>query len=65
MTYSIIPDIFADFEFLLRFVRARKFSLLLARDTLTNYWTGKIQTPQWFHNIDPADNTLQEIMKTG
>lgn len=54
-----------DFEFLLRFLRARKFSQLLARETLENYWTVKTTVPEWFRNVDPADKTIQEILRTG
>lgn len=53
------------FDFLLRFIRARKFSQLGARQTLENYWTCKAKTPEWYKGIDPTDPTLVEIMKTG
>lgn len=54
-----------DFSFLLRFLRYRKFSQLSARETLENYWTIKTKYPGWFANLDPADKTLQAIMRTG
>ena len=56
---------FADFSFLLRFLRAKKFSQLTARDTLQNYWTSKSKYPEWFANIDPADKKLQDFMRCG
>lgn len=54
-----------DFGFLLRFLRVRKFSQLEARKTLENYWTCKTLTPEWYRNVDPADKTIQEILKSG
>lgn len=54
-----------SFEFLLRFLRARKFSQLEARKTLENYWTCKTNTPEWYRNVDPADEAMQEILKSG
>ena len=53
-----------EFSFLLRFLRARKFSQLLAKETLENYWTVKTKYPEWFTDLDPADEKLQEIMRT-
>lgn len=55
----------SDFEFLLRFIRARKFSQLGARQTLENYWTCKSKTPEWYKDLDPTDPTIVEILKTG
>ncbi|XP_052224863.1 alpha-tocopherol transfer protein-like [Dreissena polymorpha] len=54
-----------DFGFLLRFMRARKFSQLGARQTLENYWKQKTKSPAWFRNVDPHDKTIVEILKTG
>lgn len=54
-----------DFGFLLRFLRARKFSQLEARKTLENYWTCKTKTPEWYRNVDPSEPAIQEILKTG
>lgn len=53
-----------EFSFLLRFLRVRKHSQLLAKETLENYWTIKTKCPEWFANLDPADETLQELMRT-
>lgn len=53
-----------ELSFLLRFLRARKHSQLLAKETLENYWTIKTKCPEWFADIDPADKTLQELMRT-
>ncbi|XP_045191876.2 alpha-tocopherol transfer protein-like [Mercenaria mercenaria] len=54
-----------DFEFLLRYLRARKFSQLGARQTLENYWTSKTTSPDWFKDVDPCDPNLIEILKSG
>ena len=56
MTFTFFPD----FEFLLRFLRVRKFSQLGARETLENYWTCKAKSPEWFQNMDPADENVQK-----
>lgn len=54
-----------DFGFLLRFMRVRKFSQLGARETLENYWTNKTKYPEWFKHIDPADEKLQKVIRSG
>ncbi|KAL4235050.1 Tyrosine-protein phosphatase non-receptor type 9 [Mactra antiquata] len=54
-----------DFEFLLRFLRTKKFSQLEARKSFENYWTCKTQTPAWYRDVDPSDPIIMDIMKTG
>lgn len=54
-----------DIEFLLRFLRVRKFTQLEARKTLEHYWTARTQSPEWFKDIDSCDPDLQEIIGTG
>ncbi|XP_045191882.1 alpha-tocopherol transfer protein-like [Mercenaria mercenaria] len=54
-----------DFGFLLRFLRARKFSQLEARKTLENYWTCKTNTPEWYRDVDPSEPAIKEILETG
>ncbi|KAL4235165.1 hypothetical protein ACF0H5_006803 [Mactra antiquata] len=54
-----------DFEFLLRFLRVRKFSQLEARKSLENYWTSKTLHPKWFLNVDPADEGVLAFLKSG
>ncbi|XP_045191877.1 alpha-tocopherol transfer protein-like isoform X1 [Mercenaria mercenaria] len=54
-----------DFQFLLRFLRARKYSQLGARETLENYWTVRTKFPDWCKNVDPGEEVLQEIIKSG
>lgn len=54
-----------DFEFLLRFIRVRKYSQLGARETLENYWTNRTKIPEWFSNVDPADEKIQKVLRLG
>lgn len=54
-----------DFEFLLRFIRVRKYSQLAARESLENYWTNRTKTPAFFHDVDPADPEIQRIIRLG
>lgn len=54
-----------DFEFLLRFLRVRKYSQLSAREALVNFWTNRTKTPEWFSNVDPADPDIQRMIRTG
>ncbi|XP_060581886.1 alpha-tocopherol transfer protein-like isoform X1 [Ruditapes philippinarum] len=54
-----------DFEFLLRFIRVRKYSQLGARETLENYWTNRTNVPEWFKNVDPADEKIHKVLRTG
>ena len=57
--------ILIDFAFLLRFLRVRKYSQVGARQTLENYLTIKTEVPQWFKDLDPADETIQALFRTG
>lgn len=54
-----------DFEFLLRFLRARKYSQVGARQTLENYLSNFTDVPEWFANVDPAEPKIQELLKLG
>lgn len=54
-----------DIQFLLRFLRVRKFTQLAARKTLENYWKARTDSPEWFQNIDSCDPDIQEIVGTG
>lgn len=54
-----------DFEFLLRFLRARKFSQVGARQTLENYLANITNVPQWFADVDPAEAKVQDLLKSG
>lgn len=54
-----------DIEFLLRFLRARKYSQVGARETLENYLSNITDVPDWFANVDPAETKVQELLKLG
>ncbi|XP_045166171.2 retinaldehyde-binding protein 1-like [Mercenaria mercenaria] len=54
-----------DFQFLLRFIRVRKYSQLGARETLENYWTNRTKIMEWFKNVDPADDKIKKVLRTG
>ncbi|XP_052225741.1 alpha-tocopherol transfer protein-like isoform X2 [Dreissena polymorpha] len=54
-----------EFSFLLRFLRTRKFSQLGARQTLENYWKQRTKSPAWFRDVDPNEEIIVEIIKTG
>ena len=60
---------FVDDHFLLRFLRAAKFSQLRAQQVLENYWTVRSVTskgaPDWFENLTPSDPRLQEVLSLG
>ncbi|KAL3860718.1 hypothetical protein ACJMK2_010803 [Sinanodonta woodiana] len=49
-----------DDKYLLSFLRARKFSQLGARELLENYWTVRTKLPEWYSDVDPADNKPSE-----
>ena len=57
--------LFSDFEFLLRFIRVRKYSQLGARETLENYWTNRTNVPEWFKNVDTADEKIHDVLRSG
>lgn len=54
-----------DFEFLLRFLRVRKYSQVGARQTLENFMGNFTNNPDWFANVDPAESKVQELLKLG
>ena len=56
---------YSDIEFLLRFLRARKYSQIGARETLENYLSNFAKVPEWFANVDPAEKKIQELLRLG
>ncbi|KAL4226304.1 hypothetical protein ACF0H5_014287 [Mactra antiquata] len=54
-----------EFSFLLRYLRGRKFSQLGAREAIENYWTNRTQSPEWFKNVDPANEDIQYYLRSG
>ena len=57
--------IYLDFEFLLRFLRIKKYSQVVARQSLVNFMANITDVPEWLSNLDPADIKLQEILRLG
>ena len=43
----------------------RKFSQVGARISLENFITSLTQTPEWFADVDPAEEEIQKVFKTG
>jgi len=62
---SVFLFALADFGFLLRFLRAKKFSQLEARKLLEMYWKLRSGRPGWFSNVDPSDAMIQKILRLG
>ena len=56
---------FSDTLFLLRFLRAAKFSQLKARTRLENYLKSLQEYSKWTTNLDPSEPGMQELMKSG
>ncbi|KAF5275221.1 hypothetical protein FQR65_LT04255 [Abscondita terminalis] len=54
-----------DAQFLLRFLRTKKFSVPLACEMLERYLTIRQLYPQWFRNLDSEDNDLTELVNSG
>ena len=58
-----------DDAFLLRFLRAAKFSQLRAQKTFENFWTVRTVpgkgVPEWFDDLNPDDETMQKCLDLG
>ncbi|KAK9883995.1 hypothetical protein WA026_004930 [Henosepilachna vigintioctopunctata] len=54
-----------DPQFLLRFLRTKKFSVPQACEMLERYLTIRQLYPQWFRNLNPEDPDLEEIINAG
>lgn len=61
--HTIFP--ISDTEFLLRFLRAAKFSQLRAREILEGYFTLKTRLSHWYDDIDTHNKGLIAFLKTG
>uniref|UniRef100_U5EUS0 Putative transporter n=1 Tax=Corethrella appendiculata TaxID=1370023 RepID=U5EUS0_9DIPT len=54
-----------DDQFLLAFLRGCKFSIERAKEKLDNFYTVRSCIPEFFHNRNPNNLELQEVMKLG
>ncbi|XP_058065919.1 alpha-tocopherol transfer protein-like [Anopheles bellator] len=54
-----------DARFLLRFLRARKHSFLLASQNLERYLAARTLHPSWFHRLDIHDAELSHLAEIG
>ena len=63
----IVPTLFyrPDTAFLLKFLRASKFSQLRARTMMEGYLGLKIELPFYYNNWDPCDPVMSELFKAG
>lgn len=60
-----VNTIFADDSFLLRFLRAKKYSLIMAQQTLLKYLNLRKTFPYIFSNMDYRDSKVNEIISNG
>ena len=69
ITYVSTLISFLDDAFLLRFLRAAKFSQLRAQKTFENFWTVRTVpgkgVPEWFDDLNPDDETMQKCLDLG
>ncbi|XP_060585300.1 alpha-tocopherol transfer protein-like [Ruditapes philippinarum] len=55
-----------DTEFLIRFLRVRKYSQLAARSTLEQYWTARTKYKDWYNpEVSPDNPIILDIIKSG
>ncbi|XP_064640896.1 alpha-tocopherol transfer protein-like [Lineus longissimus] len=54
-----------DDRFLLRFLRAGKFSILRAQKILSNYLDVRTRLPEWFKDVDPRDHNMMKALDKG
>ncbi|XP_064611505.1 alpha-tocopherol transfer protein-like [Liolophura sinensis] len=54
-----------DANFLMSFLRMRKFSQVMARKALVDYWTARMERPGWFKDVDPAGDLIQNVIGEG
>lgn len=57
--------LFSDEEFLLRFLRQKKYSIPMAQQTLLKYLSLRSYYPEIFKNLDCKDLKLQDIISNG
>jgi len=54
-----------DANFLLRFLRHKKFNVPLAKETLVQYLTMRQENSKWFHNLSLYDPVVEELINRG
>jgi len=54
-----------DANFLLRFLRHKKFNVSLAKDTLVQYLTMRQEHSKWFHNLSLLDPVVEDLINRG
>ncbi|XP_045175858.2 alpha-tocopherol transfer protein-like [Mercenaria mercenaria] len=55
-----------DTEYLIRFLRVRKYSQLAARSTLEHYWTARTKYKDWYNSGVSSDNpVILDLLKSG
>lgn len=54
-----------DVPFLIRFLRARKFSVIEAEECLLHFYSVRQTFPQWFCNLDPVEEPVDILLSKG
>jgi len=54
-----------DANFLLRFLRHKKFNVTLAKETLVQYLTMRQEHSKWFHNLSLSDPIVEDLINRG
>lgn len=62
---NYIKDCRVDSNFLLRFLRQKKFSVPMAQETLLKYIAMRQQHPLWFHDTTVADPMVLDLVNRG
>lgn len=63
--HAAIKTCRTDAQFLLRFLRTKKFSVPLACEMLERYLTIRQLYPHWFRNLDSEDDDLSRLIDSG
>jgi len=60
-----IKDCRLDANFLLRFLRQKKFNVPMAQETLTRYISMRQEYPGWFHDTSMHDPAVMDLIDRG
>lgn len=63
--FVFIISFFSDAQFLLRFLRTKKYSLPLAQEMLERYLAIRQLYPDWFKKLDVDDPKMLELIDLG